>query len=254
MADGFTFYLGTHLPTWLSSLDLPLFVSRNRLCRIKRKYPKARGRWALDSGGFTELSQHGLWRSGAKAYADEVTRYADEIGKLEWAAPQDWMCEPWIIKKTGLSVAEHQKRTVENYIELRSLGIATPIIPVLQGWERSEYLEHVEMYQRYGIDLSTLPLVGLGSVCRRQREKEAGEIIHALRGVGLTKLHGFGFKKTGIRRYGSLLKSADSMAWSYAARRDIPLAGCVHKSCANCQRYALMWRSEIAIQRQLFLF
>ncbi len=34
-------------------------------------------------------------------------RYRDEIGCLLWAAPQDWMCEPWITAKTGLTVAEH---------------------------------------------------------------------------------------------------------------------------------------------------
>ncbi len=34
-------------------------------------------------------------------------RYRDEIGCLLWAAPHDWMCEPWITAKTGLTVAEH---------------------------------------------------------------------------------------------------------------------------------------------------
>jgi len=31
------------------------------------------------------------------------------------------MCEPPIIAKTGLSVREHQERTVENFIELEQL-------------------------------------------------------------------------------------------------------------------------------------
>jgi hypothetical protein len=39
----------------------------------------------------------------ADEYAGLVARYAEEIGGMDWAAPQDWMCEPWIIEKTGLS-------------------------------------------------------------------------------------------------------------------------------------------------------
>jgi hypothetical protein len=96
-----------------------------------------------------------------------VRRYRDEIGRLAWAAPQDWMCEPWIIAKTGLSIAEHQRRTVENYLTLRTLAPDLPFIPVIQGWRRSDYLACVEMYVEAGVDLATAPVVGLGSVCRR---------------------------------------------------------------------------------------
>ena len=49
------FYLGTHQTGWLAKLDVPLFVSRRRLATL-RKLPRAVGSWALDSGGFTELS------------------------------------------------------------------------------------------------------------------------------------------------------------------------------------------------------
>lgn len=30
---------------------------------------------------------------------------------MRFAAPMDWMCEPWILSKTGLTLAEHQERT-----------------------------------------------------------------------------------------------------------------------------------------------
>jgi hypothetical protein len=40
--------------------------------------------------------------------------------------------------------------------------------------------------------------------------------------------------------------SADSMAWSYAARCEPPMRGCAgHKNCANCLRYAANWRAGI---------
>jgi hypothetical protein len=50
-----------------------------------------------------------------------VRRYRDEIGCLDWAAPQDWMCEPFILAKTGLSVREY-RRTVASYLRLTELA------------------------------------------------------------------------------------------------------------------------------------
>jgi hypothetical protein len=43
---------------------------------------------------------------------------------------------------------------------------------------------------------------------------------------------------------GHRLASADSMAWSYAARREPRLPGRTgHPNCANCLRYAASWRA-----------
>jgi hypothetical protein len=82
------------------------------------------------------------------------------------------------------------------------------------------------------------PLVGLGSVCRRQATTEIARIVAELAALGL-RLHGFGVKRAG-------LVSADSMAWSYHARRRPPLPGCVgQKNCANCLPYALAWRARM---------
>jgi hypothetical protein len=49
------FWLGTHMPNWLDETATPLFVSHRRLAK-RRRLPRARGPWALDSGGFTELN------------------------------------------------------------------------------------------------------------------------------------------------------------------------------------------------------
>src|SRR5256885_1929343 len=54
------FYLGTHQPSWLRAFTVPLFISHRRLVQY-RTLPKARCRWALDSGAFSELSQYGRW-------------------------------------------------------------------------------------------------------------------------------------------------------------------------------------------------
>ena len=101
------------------------------------------------------------------------------------------------------------------------------------------------MYADAGVDLTHHPVVGVGSVCRRQATDEIGEIFETLAGLDID-MHGFGVKKAGLRRYGRYLSSADSMAWSFEARRQPPLPGCVgHINCANCARYALGWRMEL---------
>ena len=127
------FLLGSHQPGWLTTAGVPLFISDRRL-RVFKTLPRAAAPWALDSGGFTELQQFGAWTVSAQDYVARVRRYRDQIGALLWAAPQDWMCEPAIVVKTGLSVAEHQARTVENFCTLRQLAPELPIIPVVQGW------------------------------------------------------------------------------------------------------------------------
>ena len=237
------FYLGTHQPNWLTETWTgPLFVSRNRLTRYRRSFPFATDRWALDSGGFTELAKYGKWTTHPKRYVIDVRRYRDEIGRMDWAAPQDWMCEPFMVAKTGLSVREHQRRTLDNYLELRTLDASLPFIPVLQGWTRDDYLRHVDDYQAAGIDLDAEGRVGLGSVCRRQSTDEIGEIVASLDGL---RLHGFGVKGDGIRRYGWMLASADSMAWSYSGRQVRPCPQRGVASCANCRHFAAGWRDDV---------
>lgn len=242
------FYLGAHQPHWLWRAGFPLFVSHRQLAR-RRSYQRATCRWALDSGGFTELTLHGRWTIPAEDYAAAVTSYRDSIGSLDFAAPQDWMCEPVILDRTGLSVRDHQERTVANYLDLRRLAPDLPVIPVIQGWTLPDYLRCVDLYRQAGVDLAALPRVGLGSVCRRQSTAEIAAIISVLSGLGL-RLHGFGVKTGGLARYGHRLASADSMAWSYAARRQSPLPGCTgHKNCANCLEYATRWRARITAAR-----
>lgn len=248
------FYLGTHMPTWLERTIKPFFVSRRRLVRCKRKLPRALGTWALDSGAFTELKDFGEWTVSPRDYAAEVRHWRDEIGGLQWASPQDWMCEPIVIeggkigkqtfKGTKLSVPAHQRLTVQNLVELRTIAPDLPWIPVLQGWSEADYLRCRDLYDVCGVDLTVEPLVGLGSVCRRQHTGMAEDLIRRLSADGI-RLHGFGFKLNGLRRAGRYLASSDSMAWSFEARNSDPLPGCKHRNCANCYTYALWWRDKV---------
>ncbi len=239
----FRFWLGANEPSWLSKLDVPPFVSRSRLARLKA-LPRARGDWALDSGAFSELLLRGRFTAGPRQYAAEVRRFADEVGRPAFVSIQDWMCEPFILKATGLTVRTHQKRTVQSYVELCLIAPEIPWVPVLQGWQPDEYLRNVEDYRAAGADLDRQPLVGLGSVCRRQGTAEAASLVARLHRAGLV-LHAFGFKRAGLVRVAHLLASADSMAWSYVARKQPRLEGCRHACCNNCPRFALRWREEL---------
>jgi len=244
----FVFYLGTHEPSWLSRVRVPLFVSHRRLARYRR-LPVARCPWALDSGAFSELTTYGRWTLAPAEYVAAVRRYRREVTHLAWAAPQDWMVEPFMLARTGLSVREHQRRTVANLVELRRLAPELPIVPVLQGWTLRDYLDCVRMYAAVGLDLRGEPLVGLGSVCRRQATGEIGVIVERLHRLGL-RLHGFGVKTAGLSRYGQHLASADSMAWSLRGRY---VSGCKHRpagaripaSEANCLQFAREWRRQV---------
>jgi hypothetical protein len=241
----FEFYLGVHRPAWLAAVDVPLFVSARQLALVRRP-PRARCRWALDSGGFSELSIHGKWTSSAAEYAQRVRVWSSEVGSLEWAAIQDWMVEPQILARTGFDVAEHQKRTIQSYEDLRAEWPEFSWLPVLQGWEPEDYLRHAEQYAARGHDLAALPRVGIGSVCRRQKSAEVEGVIRELYAAGVG-VHAFGFKATGLRRCASVLRSSDSMAWSYNARRNpgVCPGGKAHRNCANCLDFALAWRDGL---------
>jgi hypothetical protein len=243
------FYLGTHRASWLLRTDVPLFVSAVQL-RGRRTFPRARGPWALDSGGFSELQLHGRWTVDARTYAAEVRRWAAEIGMPDFAAIQDWMCEPFMLARTGLDVAEHQRRTIASFLELRELAPEIPWMPVVQGWAAPNYLDHVDAYERAGVDLRQLPIVGVGSVCRRQATPTASRIISAVASEGI-RIHAFGVKGEGLESFGCWVTSADSMAWSFVARRrPVLMDGCTgHINCANCLRWALEWRQSRIVAR-----
>lgn len=193
------------------------FISVNRLRNRRKAGRFTPKKWIMDSGAFTEISTHGDYRTGPLEYVSEIERWR-HVGEMELAVTQDWMCEPFIVAKTGLSVLEHQKRTVERFRIIQNATTA-PVMPVLQGFRSSEYIDHLSQY-------SSLLLpgmrVGVGSVCKRNTNiAEIEDIlggIHAVRPD--LKLHGFGVKRTALRSafVCDCLYSADSMAWSFAAR------------------------------------
>lgn len=239
------FYLGTHQVDWLWKTDVPLFISYHRIKKRKSSVKNTLCRWALDSGGFTELNKNGRWTISKEEYAEKALKLKEESNSMDFAAVQDWMCEPVVRRKTGLSVEEHQRLTCESYLDLYGLAPSVKWAPVIQGWEFQDYVSHVSMWRDFGVDLSQLDVVGLGSVCRRQDTWMAEDLVRELSGFRI-KLHLFGFKQGGLLRCHEHAASSDSMAWSFSARkRNIRMEGCTHKTCANCLKWALKWREEL---------
>jgi hypothetical protein len=230
------FYLGVHRPVWLAQAGVPLFLSYSTMKTV-RSLPRALDRWALDSGAYTEM-RHGGWTVPAKTYAAAVKRFAAECGNLDWAAPQDWLCDEKSLQATGLSVKEHQKRTTRSYLELRSMGV--PVIPVLQGLASVEYYDHVEEYMKAGVNLRRAPMVGLGSI-KMKASLPLSVLISSLKQDGI-KLHGFGLGLKSLEYFAaSGVASADSTAWSVGARKRPMESGGDQNSLAA----ALQWREEI---------
>lgn len=249
-----TFYLGCSHPDWLEKTSVPLFVSRASFYKkgVRRKsFPRALGPWALDSGGFSELKKHGKWTVSPEQYVEDVQVFQAEVGKLRWAPCQDWMTEEDQLARTGFSVKDHQRLTLDNYLKLLDLAPKLPWVPVLQGWAPFQYDDHWKLYESAGIKLEKLPLVGIGSVCRRQDTLRAGMMMQDFAERGL-KLHGFGFKTGGLltKSVRDALVSADSMSWSLEARfdRHRRCRGGSHpntQKCNNCIYWATEWRDDL---------
>jgi hypothetical protein len=255
------FFVGLNKWCHLAGLTVPACVSLNTM--PKRKLPRASAPVVIDGGGFTRVVLRGGWDTTPREHAEQMQWAVDALGRefVSWVAPMDMMCEAEALKATGLSLIEHQRRTVDNYIELTTIAPQLPWLPVLQGWQLGDYLAHVEMYAAAGIDLFELERVGVGSVCRRQGTKEGVEIITALVRRGL-RVHAFGFKASGLKALKKELSeaewsllSADSMAWSKVARlegiclpgHDRPGPGRRrgHRRCTSCREFALMWREGV---------
>jgi len=243
------FYLGTHMPSHIEKTEKPLFISYRQLKNRKKPFQQT-APIAIDSGGFSELRLNGKWTISVQEYVHDLNRFQDQLNlQIDWAAQQDWMCEPFMIQKTGLSIEEHQNKTVENYLQLIDEGIDIEIIPVLQGFQLNDYYRHFDLFEESGVQLRKLKRVGVGSVCRRQGTNEINHIMQSLNNKGI-KIHGFGVKISGLSKYSNAIASADSLAWSFGARYS-KLHCSIHKdnpttkNCANCLNYALEWRAKV---------
>jgi len=264
------FFTGLHQPSDARHFDAA-FISINRL--RGRKSPMQVRDWIMDSGAFTEISSRGGYRHSVADYAAEIRRWAGN-GNLLAASAQDWMCEDVVLKRAAIAegtlpapawfdhadpqafrklgavpwafeghreqqLLAHQKRTIERYDALRREDTAgVYILPVLQGFAPADYVAHLAMY---GDRLPGGAWVGVGSVCKRNGDpRQVAAVLLAIKAARPElKLHGFGLKTTALADplVRSQLETADSMAWSFSARKN--------GRNANDWREAVHWAKNI---------
>ena len=207
-------YVGTDHPSMVEHLSRAM-VSFNVL--EHRRSDFTAHKWIMDSGAFTRIT-NGRDHLPVEDYAQCATRWA-ECGTLEAVVGQDYMCEPFMLKLTGLTVHDHQRMTTERWLSLRRLVPTLYVMPVLQGYTPAEYVDHLGALAPH---LPSGSWVGVGSVCKRNANPDAiSTILTSLLQVRPDlRLHGFGVKVTALKRADIMARfwSVDSMAWSFAAR------------------------------------
>jgi hypothetical protein len=242
------FFIGLHHPSdaWPFAR---VMISVNSL--DKRKSDIRVNDWIMDSGAFSQIVKHGKFVMSSDEYMEKINRFST-CGRLRAAVCQDWMCEPFILKKTGYDIEDHQWRTIQSYMEL-SDSCDVPILPVLQGFEPQDYVEHVRLY---GGRLKQGAWVGVGSVCKRNGNPDAIEdILLAIKSERPDlRLHGFGLKIKALERPSirSLLYSSDSMAWSTHGRKNGTGANDPREALRYVAKIESMLKLPQFIQPQLF--
>jgi hypothetical protein len=137
------FYVGLHQPADAQHFDRA-FISVNRV-RGRQKPVPAKG---MDFGqrrvpgdrAVRRLSPRagGIRRRGQPARSHQSRPHA--------AVSQDWMCEAFMLEKTGLTLEDHQRLTIERYDALLPLIRGVYLMPVLQGYSLQSYLDHIDQY------------------------------------------------------------------------------------------------------------
>ena len=172
------FYVGLHQPSDARHFERCM-VSVNRL--RERKSDFVVEEWMLDSAAFTELSTHGAYRHTVADYAEQIRRWA-RCGQLVSATAQDYMCEPFILAKTGMVLASGHMHISETWIVLEEAK--------KRGVKRMCVTHPEEIVDGSLNDVKGLAAMGAfiehsvcmfldGSKFQHRREEELGQFIEA---------------------------------------------------------------------------
>lgn len=200
---------------------------------------------ALDSGGFVASVLY-------RGFNFSVPQYMDlcAAAPWQWFASLDMTCEPEIAGDEEVvrdRIAGTVRLNRECLREARERGIADRFVPVIQGHRVEHYLRCLDQMP----DLSSFPLIGIGSMCRRHVEDDelgilriVDELDRAFRGTRC-RFHLFGIKTTGMSelRQHPRVRSVDSQAWGLHARISARKAG-ISKTNAYLAGVMERWYSE----------
>jgi len=170
-----------------------------------------------DSGGYSFMKGKGEYQTTGAEYLDYVERHRPHRFAL-----RDYPCERDVLEKHGRTVLEHQKMTVNAHVDLlnewEDRGLTSEPMAVIQGWDVSEYIRHVDMLREAG---ALTDVVGVGSVCRRNATADILAVLNAVSDClrGSAKMHAFGVKTDVLKGdYPDSLESVDTHSYDYRAR------------------------------------
>jgi hypothetical protein len=212
--------------------QVPVLISANAFAKRKDKeftgfrLPEP-GRYAgmdiaLDSAGFVAAVVYG-------DYDWSVAKYIELAASADWAfwSSMDYCVEPQVASNAELiqfRIAATARLLGQCTRAAEKAGIKPPM-PVLQGWRPEHYAHCADL-----LPLDSWPnLVGVGSVCRRDVSGPDGliAIVDALDRIlpPHVQFHLFGVKSSGLKLLANhpRIRSADSMAWDAALRREMPV-------------------------------
>jgi hypothetical protein len=172
----------------------------------------------IDSGGFHSSLKHGHYTKTDEEYLEYIEQY-----QPRYFALRDYPCEPELLKTHNRTVKDHIHMTLDNHLKLFDImddyQFNSQPIPVLQGWEIEDYLYCLDMFNQHGL---INDYVAVGSVCRRNADKDIKKVFRQIRTElpSKIKLHGFGVKFSILRdkEMWDTIYSVDSGAFDYAAR------------------------------------
>jgi len=186
----------------------------------------------LDSGGYSLMLD-----TGEHPPTDTYMDYVEDKSPTQYAV-QDYPCEPEILDKYGRTVEQHQELTLERTAEClaqhQDRGIDSEIVSVVQGWDKSDYLSHIDRLRDHGCLTDT---VGVGSICRRGQDQEITDVLKAVREAlpARCDIHAFGVKTNILSRSDirQTVDSVDSAAWYYQMYKDKPVDEPAWHTCVH---------------------
>jgi hypothetical protein len=174
----------------------------------------------VDSGAYDLITRHGRHLDTPEQYVRAVRGYDVRIGNLQSAAPQDWPTEDEALARSGAGVAEHIDWSVQSYLDVTAWwqrlapDRRCPFRSVVQGKGVRDYLRCWDLFELRGVDLARVELIGVGSVCHRERSPEIADIVAALRERTTARLHGFGVLSPPDRCRGVRVSVASIVVWT----------------------------------------
>lgn len=214
-------------------------------------------RLAIDSAGFVAMNEWGEFPWSPSQYADFAAgMYAcaeRDGGSIAFVSSLDLCVEAEIAHDRAEVIARSMRtaalydQTVEEFA-LR--GLPGPM-PILQGRDPVDYAISAEALGA-SLDWSNVPLVGLGSVCRRPLTGRDGLIaiideLDRFLPPG-PKVHLFGVKSGAATALAGhpRIASIDSQAWAMRARREMPTGRTNANTIAFAEAWLATQRAELA--------